>query len=102
MSQSQSYLLFSVLLIYSMKITFNGTVRLLPSLASQGRSPKRKTCNSLGVQAYFKAFNFFYLPKYCNPIVTFIFNKINYIFVLTLLTLVISVTFKLAAIYCPA
>lgn len=44
----------------------------------------------------------FYLPEYCNPIVTFIFNKINYIFILTLLPLVISVTFNLAAIYSPA
>lgn len=61
MYQSQSYMLFSVLLIYLVKVTFNRTVWLLLSLASQGKSPKGKIWNSLGVQAYFKAFNFFIL-----------------------------------------
>lgn len=89
-------MLFSVLLVYSMKITFNSTVRLLLSLARQGRSPKGKTWRSLGVQT--KAFNFFT----SWALQSYRFGKTNGDFVLTILSLLISVTFSLAATYNPA
>jgi len=42
MNQSQNYMLFSVLSIYSMKITFNRIVRLLLSRSARADLQKEK------------------------------------------------------------